>query len=66
MGCPDAIVAHLSGLKDVKKISFYPQNRTFDMELGVSFGKTELEDELSVVSKKERRHFRLVRYEENT
>lgn len=64
MGCPDAIVAHLAGLQSVSKIVFYPQSRTFEIETEYSFGKKELDIELCAISTHEKRHFRLVMYEE--
>ncbi|KAA0258121.1 hypothetical protein FHQ18_06905 [Deferribacter autotrophicus] len=64
MGCPDAILAHLAGLQDVKEISFDIRKRVFTAVVNDDYDKEKLQKEIDIVSIKEGRTFTLESYEE--
>ena len=61
MGCPNAIVSYLAGLQDVNDVEFNIESRVFSLT-GNSFGEEKLKEALIVLSKQEKREFKIAKY----
>ncbi len=61
MGCPNAIVSYLAGLQDVNDVEFNIESRVFSLT-GNSFSEAKLKEVLIVLSKQEKREFKIAKY----